>query len=115
MSNLNYNFRINNLPPFSLGDIAESVASARNSGRDVIDLSQLNPNLTPPGVAVEKLVQASLQPQNHKYSSSQGISKLRQSFTAWYARKFNVNLDSEAEVVVTIGYVAVAYCYSFSF
>ncbi|MBP9838257.1 MAG: aminotransferase class I/II-fold pyridoxal phosphate-dependent enzyme [Proteobacteria bacterium] len=103
MSNLNYNFRINNLPPFSLGDIARSVASARNSGRDVIDLSQLNPNLTPPGVAVEKLVQASLQPQNHKYSSSQGISKLRQSFTAWYARKFNVNLDSEAEVVVTIG------------
>ncbi|MFN8389159.1 MAG: aminotransferase class I/II-fold pyridoxal phosphate-dependent enzyme [Bdellovibrionota bacterium] len=96
-------FRVNHLPPFLLGELAASVIAARTSGRDVIDLSQLNPSLGPPGAAVEKLVQASLQPHNHKYSSSQGITKLRSSMCQWYERRFEVSLDPEREVVVTMG------------
>lgn len=96
-------FRIHELPPFLLGEIAQAVIAARSAGRDVIDFSQLNPNLGPPGAAVEKLVQASLQPHNHRYSSSQGILKLRESLSAWYRKQFQVELSAEEEVLVTMG------------
>ena len=96
-------FRIHHLPPYHLGDIAKAVIDARVSGRDIIDLSQFNPSLSPPAVAVDKLVQASLQPHNHRYSASQGITKLRESIARWYERRDGVALDVEREIVVTMG------------
>ncbi|MCL4153334.1 UNVERIFIED_CONTAM: hypothetical protein GTU68_058787 [Idotea baltica] len=96
-------FRIANLPPYPLGDIAESVRDARLEGRDIIDLSQLNPDLKPPPVAVDKLVQATLQPHNHRYSSSQGISAIRQSVAAWYQARYGVQVCADSEVVATLG------------
>ena len=96
-------FRVNQLPPFQLGELAQEVLTLRSEGHDVIDLSQLNPNLGPPAQAVEKLVQASLQPHNHKYSSSQGIAKLRGSVSDWYSRRFSVNVSAENEIVITMG------------
>lgn len=95
--------KLDHLPLIALNEIAHSVNSARNEGRDIIDFSQLNPNLSPPGQAVEKLVQSSLQPHNHRYSSSQGISKLREAFSKWYHTRFDVELNFETETVVTLG------------
>ena len=74
-------FPVDRLPPFPLGEIAHHVIALRAQGRDVIDLSQLNPSLPPNGGAVERLVQASLLPHNHKYSSSQGIRRLREAMS----------------------------------
>jgi len=96
-------FRVNHLPPFHLGEIARSVITARNAGKDIVDLSQLNPTLSPPSGAVEKLVQACLQPHNHRYSSSQGILKLREEISEFYRRRFSVDLDPAEEIVVTLG------------
>ncbi len=96
-------FRVHNLPPFILGEIAQAVSAARNGGQDIIDLSQLNPNLGASGSAVEKLVQACLQPHNHRYSSSQGILKLREAIARYYSRRFEVELDVQSEVVVSLG------------
>ena len=96
-------FRIDRLPPYLFGEIARAVVDARMSGRDVIDLSQVNPSLGPPPLAVEKLVQASLHPHNHRYSSSQGISRLRQAICLQYGKRFGVSLDAEHEVVVSMG------------
>lgn len=95
--------KIEHLPLIALNEIAQAVNKARGEGRDIIDFSQLNPNIPPPGQAVEKLVQSSLQPTNHRYSSSQGISKLREAFCNWYANRFDVELNLDTEVVVTLG------------
>lgn len=96
-------FRISQLPQYQLGDIAKAIQNARTNGRDIIDLSQVNPNLGPPASAVEKLVQSALQPHNHRYSASQGIIRLREACAGWYASRFGVTLSPESEVVVTMG------------
>ena len=96
-------FRIHHLPPYHLGDVAKAVIDARVAGRDIIDLSQFNPSLSPPATAVDKLVQASLQPHNHRYSASQGITKLREAIARWYERRDGLTLDVEREIVVTMG------------
>lgn len=97
-------FRIHSLPPYRLGEIALSVREARKRGADIIDLSQFNPTIeTLPGEVIERLVQAVLRPQNHRYSSSQGISRLRESFSDFYARRYGVELDPAEEVVATMG------------
>lgn len=96
-------FPVDRLPPFPLGEIAHAVIAQRAAGRDVIDLSQLNPSIPPHGQAVERLVQASLLPHNHKYSSSQGIRRLREAMTEWYQRRFGVDVCPETEIAVTLG------------
>ena len=87
-------FRIRDLPPYALGPIAQAVNSARLAGRDVIDFSQVNPDIPPPQAAIDRAVQAILLPHNHRYSSSQGIGKLRQAYSALYQKEFQVVVDS---------------------
>lgn len=96
-------FRIHHLPPYHLGEMARAVSEARQQGRDVIDLSQVNPVVQPDQLAVDKLVQAALLPHNHRYSSSQGIFRLREEIARYYAGRFGVALDLEAEIAVTMG------------
>ncbi len=95
--------RIRQLPPYPLGEIAHAVRDARLAGRDIIDLSQMNPDLGPPGAAVDKLVQACLQSHNHRYSASQGITKLREAIAKWYDHRYKISLDPDREIVVTMG------------
>ncbi|MGL4207855.1 MAG: aminotransferase class I/II-fold pyridoxal phosphate-dependent enzyme, partial [Candidatus Adiutrix sp.] len=40
---------------------------------------------------------------NHRYSASKGITKLRHAIANWYGRRYGVNLDPDTETVVTIG------------
>ena len=96
-------FRISEMPPYVLGELAEEILAARKAGREILDLSQMNPNLGAPSAAVEKLVQAALLEHQHRYSSSQGIFKLRKAFADWYEQRYSVPLDPEEEVVVTLG------------
>ena len=103
MGETNEFFRISHLPPYPLGEIAAAVQQAREQGREIIDLSQVNPNLGPPSFAVDKLVQAALQARNHRYSSSRGITRLREACAQLYRERHNTELDAESEVIVTMG------------
>jgi len=49
------------------------------------------------------LIEAAGKPQNHRYSTSRGIYKLRLAICDWYKRRFDVELDPDTEAVVTIG------------
>jgi alanine-synthesizing transaminase len=95
--------RITGLPPYVFAQIDALKLEARRAGRDVIDLAFGNPDLPSPDVAVEKLAEAAHNPKNHRYSASKGIPKLRQAVAALYLRQFGVELDSDTEVVTTIG------------
>ena len=96
-------FRIHHVPPYALGAIQSAVLAARANGRDIIDLSQINPDLVPPAEGLEKLVQEVLRPHNHRYSASQGIFKLREAFAGLYRQAHQVELEIERQVVVTMG------------
>ena len=76
---------------------------ARRAGEDVIDLSMGNPDGPTPKHIVDKLVEASARPDTHGYSVSKGIPRLRKAISAWYAKRYAVELDPDSETIVTIG------------
>ncbi len=48
-------------------------------------------------------MEAAKKPQNHRYSVSRGIYKLRLAISEWYRRRFQVEIDPDTEAIVTIG------------
>ncbi|MBI4454546.1 MAG: aminotransferase class I/II-fold pyridoxal phosphate-dependent enzyme [Acidobacteria bacterium] len=93
----------NKLPPYVFKTINEMKAAARARGEDIIDLGMGNPDIPTPKPIVNKLIEAVRNPRNHRYSVSRGIPKLREAIVQRYQRKWDVSLDPESEVVVTIG------------
>jgi alanine-synthesizing transaminase len=96
-------YRIKRLPPYVFAEVNALKAQARAQGRDVIDLGMGNPDGPTPPHIVAKLVECVQNPKTHGYSTSRGIAGLRRAQAAYYARRFNVELDPEREVIVTLG------------
>lgn len=95
--------RIKRLPPYVFNIINDLKQEARRRGEDIVDFGMGNPDQPAPPHIVEKLIEAVLKPQNHRYSVSRGIYKLRVAIANWYARRFEVELDPDTEAIVTIG------------
>jgi len=95
--------RIHALPPYAFAEIDALKVASRRAGVDIIDLGFGNPDLPSPDVAVDKLAEAARNPRNHRYSATRGIPRLRLAISDLYRRRFDVHLDPDAEVCVTIG------------
>jgi alanine-synthesizing transaminase len=95
--------RIKRLPPYVFNVIGDLKQAARRAGEDVVDLSMGNPDGPTPPHIVQSLVESAQKPQNHRYSVSRGIYKLRVAICDWYKRRFDVDLDPDREAIVTIG------------
>jgi alanine-synthesizing transaminase len=96
-------YRIRRLPPYVFAEVNTMRAKARTAGLDVIDLGMGNPDMPTPPHIVDKLIEAVKDPRTHRYSVSRGIPGLRRAHSAYYKRRFNVDIDPETETIVTIG------------
>ncbi|MCJ7872705.1 LL-diaminopimelate aminotransferase [Marinovum sp. 2_MG-2023] len=96
-------YRLSLLPPYVIAETNAMRAAARRAGEDVIDLGMGNPDLPPPQHVIDKLVEVAMKPDAHGYSQSKGIPGLRRAQANYYGNRFNVDLDPETEVVVTMG------------
>jgi alanine-synthesizing transaminase len=96
-------YRISRLPPYGLGIVRDLLIEARRRGEDIIDLGMGNPDIPTPKYIVSKLIEAARNPKNHRYSVTRGIHKLRVAIADWYKRKYDVDVDPETEVVVSMG------------
>ena len=94
---------LKHLPPYVFSVVNEIKYKARRSGEDIIDFGMGNPDQPTPKHIVEKLLESSLQGKNHRYSVSAGLPKLRLAISNWYKRNYDVDLDPDNEVIVTIG------------
>ncbi len=95
--------RIKRLPPYVFAIVNSLKMEARKRGEDIIDLGMGNPDMPAPKHVIDKLCEAAMNPKNHRYSASKGITQLRMAMCEWYKRRYDVDLDPECEVVVTIG------------
>jgi alanine-synthesizing transaminase len=96
-------YRIQKLPPYVFAVINEMRAKARAAQIDVIDLGMGNPDGATPRVIVNKMIEATRNARNHRYSQSRGIPKLREAITRRYFENYGVELDPDKEAIVTIG------------
>ncbi|MDH3438972.1 MAG: aminotransferase class I/II-fold pyridoxal phosphate-dependent enzyme, partial [Betaproteobacteria bacterium] len=95
--------RINRLPPYVFNVTGELKLAARRRGEDIIDFSMGNPDQPTPRHIVDKLIEAVQRPDTHRYSVSKGIYRLRRSICSWYLARYGVELDPDAEAIVSIG------------
>jgi alanine-synthesizing transaminase len=96
-------YRISRLPPYAFGIVRDLLIEARRRGEDIIDLGMGNPDIPTPKYIVSKLIEAARNPKNHRYSVTRGIHKLRVAIADWYKRKYDVDVNPETEVVVSMG------------
>ena len=95
--------RITRLPPYLFGRLNALKLAKRQQGADIIDLGMGNPSDPAPDIVIEKLCEAAQDPRNHRYSASKGVKNLRMEIAKKYARKWNVELDWDSEVLACIG------------
>jgi LL-diaminopimelate aminotransferase len=95
--------RINDLPPYLFAEIDRRKRAALARGVDLIDLGIGDPDIPTASSIVEKLIESSSKPDNHRYPSSSGMVEFRRAVADWYQSRFKVALDPENEVVSLIG------------
>ena len=97
--------RLQNVPPYSLAGLFQVRDDKVRQGVDVIDLGVGNPDIRPPQVALDALQAALLDPkvQNHRYPSFNGLPEFRGAVSAWYRRRFGVEVDPAREALALVG------------
>ena len=95
--------RMSRLPPYVFSIVNELKMDLRRKGEDIIDMGMGNPDIPTPKHIVDKLVEAAQKGQNHRYSASAGITKLRHAISEWYRRRYDVEIDPDTEAIATIG------------
>ena len=95
--------RMNQLPPYLFGMINKSKMEKRRGGDDVIDLGMGNPIDPAPTAVSEKLSEVARDPKTHRYPTADGLRSLRREIANRYQQDYSVALDSDAEVICTIG------------
>ena len=96
-------YRIQRLPPYVFAEVNKLKAKLRADGQDIIDFGFGNPDLPTPKHVIDKLIETVQKPRVTGYSASRGIKGLRQACSRYYARRFDVELDPEDQVIATIG------------
>ena len=96
-------YRIRRLPPYVFAEVNAMKAAERARGEDIVDLGMGNPDGAPPKHVIDKLCEVASKPTAHRYSASKGIPGLRKAQAAYYKRRWNVDLDPDSEVIVTLG------------
>ena len=95
--------RIDRLPPYVFNIIGDLKQAARARGEDIIDFGMGNPDQPTPSHIVDKLRETVGRGDTHRYSQSKGIPRLRKAICDWYQTRYDVDLDAEAETIVTLG------------
>ena len=95
--------RIQRLPPYVFNIVNDLKMQERRRGEDIIDFGMGNPDQPPPQHVIDKLVEAAMRKDTHRYSMSRGIPRLRRAICNWYKDRYEVELDPESEAIVTLG------------
>jgi alanine-synthesizing transaminase len=95
--------RVKRLPPYLFGKINDLKYRKRRAGVDIIDLGMGNPTDVPDPLVIEKLCEAAHDDRNHRYSVSNGLYNLRREVALRYARRYDVQLNPDSEVLAGLG------------
>ena len=96
-------FLTEKLPPYIFEAIHNLKKEVAARGVDIIDFGMGNPDSAPPEFVMEKLQELAKNPKLYGYSIVGGIDALKKAFVKYYARRFQVDLDEQSEVLVTMG------------
>ena len=95
--------RLEKLPPYLFFEISRKIAQRRAQGADVVTFGIGDPDIPTPDHIIDRLVEASRDPVNHRYPETDGLPELRRAIAQWYQARFGLTLDPDKEVLPLIG------------
>jgi LL-diaminopimelate aminotransferase len=95
--------RLSKIPPYLFAELERKIAERRAAGVDVISLGIGDPDHPTPALIVEAAQEALTEPRTHRYPTNRGRLDFREAVRDFYARRFDVALDPEHEIVPAIG------------
>jgi LL-diaminopimelate aminotransferase len=95
--------RLGKIPPYMFAELERKVSAKRAAGIDVISLGIGDPDRPTPALVVEAMQEAVTEAETHQYPSNRGRRDFREAVSDFYARRFDVGLDPETEVMPALG------------
>ena len=83
--------------------LAEIDSMNKDGGTPVLNLGIGSPDLMPPQIVLDTLRQSLDATDAHKYQSYKGIPSLRKAFSGWYKSHFDIEINSDTQVLPLIG------------
>ncbi|HTA14597.1 MAG TPA: LL-diaminopimelate aminotransferase [Solirubrobacteraceae bacterium] len=95
--------RLSRIPPYLFAELERKIAAKKAAGVEVISLGIGDPDRPTPALIVEAMQEAVTEPETHQYPSNRGRADFRQALSDFYARRFDVELDADGEIIPAIG------------
>ncbi len=95
--------RLERIPPYAFAELERKISAKRAAGVDVISLGIGDPDRPTPALVVEAMQEAVSEPETHRYPSNRGREDFRAAVRDFYARRFDVTLDPDHEIIPAIG------------
>ena len=100
---IKHSVRLDSISEYYFSKKLREVRSLIDKGKDIINLGIGSPDLLPPKSSIKSMTNALNQENAHKYQSYNGIKKYRDEISNFYNSYFDVQLDSEHEILPLIG------------
>jgi len=94
--------RLNSVEEYYFSTKLKEIKAMEQKGVDIINLGVGSPDMAPEKLLISRLIEESMNKNNHAYQSYTGIKELRQAFADFYRNFFNVSL-SEDEILPLMG------------
>ncbi len=95
--------RLERIPPYAFAELERKIAAKSAAGADVISLGIGDPDRPTPALVVEAMREAVTEAETHRYPSNRGREDFRAAVRDFYARRFDVALDPDREVIPASG------------
>jgi LL-diaminopimelate aminotransferase len=95
--------RLERIPPYAFAQLERRISEKRAAGVDVISLGIGDPDRPTPALIVEAMQEAVTEPETHTYPTNRGRQDFREAVRDFYARRFDVTLDPDSEIIPAIG------------
>ena len=90
---IEFNERLQKLPPYLFIEIDRKKRKLQESGVDVIDFGIGDPDTSTPDFVISAMQEAVTRPEYHRYPLGRGKIFFRQACAAWFEKRFGVTLN----------------------
>ena len=95
--------RLDSINEYYFSKKLKEIAEMNAAGKNVINLGIGSPDLPPSVSTIQKLVETAKLPTSHAYQGYIGIPQLRQAFSDFYKKHYNVELNPVNEILPLLG------------
>jgi LL-diaminopimelate aminotransferase len=95
--------RLDGIGEYYFSQKLREIATLNAQGKGIINLGIGSPDMPPHPDVIAVLQKESARPDTHAYQSYKGVPALRNAFSAWYKKWYDVDLDPESEILPLIG------------